>query len=100
MGEINKKDYLDKYIEAVKAITKEQSKIVGESVAFDLARSTQGLHIDTNKNITIKGDPIQILEELVNKYSILFGKISIDVSKDAVDHLRIFEDKELPSNLR
>ena len=90
----------DKYIQAIKAITESQSRIVGESVALELARSTEGLSIDGKDHITIKGDPMVVLKNLVDKYSILFGKISIEVSKEAVDHLHLFEDKDLPANLR
>lgn len=98
--EQTKENNLNKYIEAVKAITKEQSKIVGEVVALELARNTEGLHIDKNENITFTGDPVHILEELVNKYSLLFGNISIEVSKEAVEKLHLFEIKDLPANLR
>lgn len=94
------KTEITKYIEAVKAITKEQSKIVGESVALELAQSTEGLTIDKQFNISIEGDPVKVLSNLVERYSLLFGKISIEVSKDAVDDLKIFTDQELPVNLR
>lgn len=91
---------LDKYIQAVKAITDEQSKIVGVEVAMQLARNVNGLEIDGNQ-ISIAGDPKVVLQNLVNQYSILFGKISIEVSKEAIDHINPhFSQDELPDNLK
>jgi hypothetical protein len=100
MEDKNQGTDLTKYVEAVKAITKEQSKIVGESVAFELAKGIDGLKIDGQSNIEITGNPVEVLKNLVERYSILFGKISIEVSKDAVEHLHLFEAKDLPANLQ
>ena len=91
---------MDKYVQAVKAITEQQSKIVGEVVAFGLAMDVEGLSVEDDQKFSITGDPVEVLKNLVDKYSILFGQISIDVSKDAVDDLHLFKPNELPSNLR
>lgn len=99
MGENSNQD-LTKYVAAVRAITNEQSKIVGESIAFELAKGIDGLSFDGKSNIEITGNPIEVLKNLVERYSILFGNISIEVSKDAVEHLHLFDPKDLPANLR
>lgn len=89
----------DKYVQAIKAITEVQSGIVGDSVAMSLANQVDGLKVD-NSNVQIDGNPVSILDALVQKYSILFGKVSIDVSREAIKKSHInFLESELPEIL-
>lgn len=90
----------DKYIQALKAITEEQSKIVGDEIAMSLAQDVKGLDMN-NGDIKISGDPKSVLEMLVNKYYVLFGDVSISVSKDVVhDVVPELNGADLPANLQ
>lgn len=71
------------YIQIINAITDEQSKIVGRKLAEQMALSVPGILMSPS-GYDYKGDPVHILEELVKKYSVLFGEISVGVSHDAV----------------
>ncbi len=91
---------MEKYIKAIKIITEEQSKVVGKDLAHGLAKGVTGIKIE-REIITITGDPIDILKNLVDRYSLLFGKASIEVAKGALKKLDVkFDERELPSNLK
>lgn len=76
-------------------IIREQELLIGP-LAWDEARKVSGLQIvDQNQGtIKINGDPKQILTNLVNQYSRLFGQASTAVCKQAVQDLIV----ELPKN--
>lgn len=92
-------DNQSKYIQAVKAITQVQSGIVGDNLAMRLANQVDGLKVE-NMDVKISGNPVSVLDALVHKYSILFGQVSIDVSRDAIKRSQLqFADNELPEIL-
>jgi hypothetical protein len=68
-------------------IIKEQESIIGP-VALEQAIKVEGLKIDlaTNK-ITFEGDKKEILERLVKQYELLFGRISVEICKEAVRNI-------------
>jgi hypothetical protein len=97
MAEVNN---TDKYNRALKAITEQQSKIVGEDIAINLASSVKGVGFEDGIPI-ITGESKEVLRLLVEKYSMLFGQVSVQVSKDAVyEAVPDIVKSELPSNLQ
>lgn len=94
-------DYnLDKYLQAVKYIHTEQTKIIGLNIANMLAQNVHGLSLG-NEAPQITGDPKTVLQELVDQYATIFGKASIMVSKEAIKKVNpSFAANELPDNLK
>lgn len=76
-------------------IIKEQELVIGP-VAWEEARKVSGFHIvDQDKGtVTFDGDPKEVLNRLVAQYSRLFGQVSREVCKEAVQDLLA----ELPQN--
>lgn len=76
-------------------IIKEQELIIGP-IAWEEARKVAGFHISEENGITITfdGDPKEVLNRLVAQYSRLFGRVSKEVCRGAVQDLLI----ELPQN--
>ncbi len=90
----------DKYIQAIELIQKEQSKIIGNGISKIILSNVHGLKMDDGSP-EITGDPKEILRELVNQYSTLFGMASIIVSKEAIKKVSpSFSASELPDNLK
>lgn len=86
------------YTKAISYVIDEQGKVIGNDLAHELASSVSGLNLSGGQ-VKVTGDPVKILETLVEKYSVLFGKISVEVSKDAIEHAHI-QDSDLPPSLR
>ena len=82
-------------------IIKEQEIIIGP-MAWEEAKKVPGLVIDASKQqVTFEGDAKEILNNLVTQYARLFGKLSHDVSKDAVqDLLAEIPKEDIPSSLQ
>lgn len=69
-------------------IIKEQELVIGP-VAWEEAKKVSGFHI-TNQDkgeVTFDGDPKEVLNRLVAQYSRLFGQVSKEVCKEAVQDL-------------
>lgn len=69
-------------------IIKEQELVIGP-VAWDEAQKVQGFKVlDQSKDeVAIEGDPAEVLNKLVAQYSRLFGQVSKEVCKQAVQDL-------------
>lgn len=69
-------------------IIKEQELVIGP-VAWEEARKVSGFHIvDQDKGeVSFDGNPQDILNKLVAQYSRLFGQVSREVCKQAVQDL-------------
>ncbi len=90
---------MDKYTQAVIQIIKEQEQVVGP-IAFDLAKSVSAIHLGAQENVSIDGDPKTALENLVLQYQRLFGRASVEVSKEAIKKSNIiFGPVDLPTIL-
>lgn len=74
------------YEKAILTITKEQGKIVGKTLAFQMTSLVHNLNIKNGK-VEITGDPKVVLKDLIDQYANLFGKASIEVSKEAIKKL-------------
>jgi len=73
--------------EIVKAIIKEQSQIIGESLAITVAQSSGVLqtsnHTVDDLEVT-NPDATFVLDSLVNSYERLFGKASVEVCRNVI----------------
>lgn len=91
---------ISSYEKAILTITQEQGKIVGQGLAIQMAELVDDLHIKGNK-VEIIGDPKTVLKDLIDQYASLFGKASIEVSKEALKKLGSeFDDTEISSKLK
>lgn len=73
----------DVYAQIAVKIIAGQEAIIGP-VAIEQAEQVTELKIDWPKHeITITGDKVAAIEELIEKYKELFGQISVEVSKQA-----------------
>lgn len=75
---------MDPYVEAVSRIIKEQQSIIGP-VAIDQANKVTGLSVGAGEDVKITGSKKDVLGNLVDQYSKLFGKASIEVCKEAFE---------------
>ena len=83
-------------------IIKEQELVIGP-VAWSEAKKVAGLHIlDQDKGqVSLDGDPKQVLDRVVAQYSRLFGEVSREVCKEAVqDLLAELPQADIPSSLQ
>ena len=91
---------MDKYSDAILKIVNEQKLIIGP-IAFDLAKRVQGVTVISEKEITIIGDPKSTLESVVVEYEKLFGRSSVEVSKEVIKKGNgVLQPEELPAILR
>lgn len=86
---------MDPVAQAVSSIIKEQQTIIGP-VALDQAKKVAGLQVSGVEDVKITGNKKEVLENLVNQYSKLFGKASVEVCKEAIEP---FRDKILVSDI-
>jgi hypothetical protein len=83
-------------------IIKEQEAIIGP-LAWDEAAKVVGLQIINRKTpeVSVVGDPKEVINSLVARYEQLFGKLSRDISREAVVDLTADIAKEdIPSSLK
>lgn len=73
---------MDPYVQAISRIIKEQQAIIGP-IALDQAKKVSGLEVTGVDDVKIVGNKKEVLGDLVNQYSKLFGKASIEVCKEA-----------------
>jgi len=91
---------MEVYGQIIINIVRRQEAIIGP-VAVEQAEHIPHLKLDwTNKQVEIEGDPIPVIDNLVHAYSRLFGKISVEVSKEAaVSLLHQLHPNRLPHSL-
>jgi len=73
--------------EIVKAIIKEQSQIIGESLAITVAQSSGVLQTSnhTVEDLEVTNpDTTFVLDSLVNSYERLFGKASVEICRNVI----------------
>lgn len=83
---------MDIYTNAVNKIVHKQESIIGP-FALDQARKISGLTVESTGNVSISGDPKQILDNLVHVYSDFFGLASVEVCKEAIREIK----KQIPA---
>ena len=89
------------YEQMVVKIIAVQEAIMGP-LAIDQANEVKDLEVDWDKHsASITGNSVQAVEDLITKYSLLFGRTSVEVSKDAVATLMYdLGPQEIPHSLR
>lgn len=74
---------MDLYAQIAERIIESQEAIIGP-VAIEQAEQVPNLEINRkNRKVTISGDGAQVINALVEKYKVLFGQISVEVSREA-----------------
>jgi hypothetical protein len=78
---------MDVYSEIALKIIDRQRSIIGP-VALEQAMQVSNMAVDLNKHkVAFFGDKAKAIDDLVKKYSDLFGRVSIEVCKDAASQL-------------
>lgn len=81
-------------------IIKEQESIIGP-LAWSEAAKVSGLSIDKSHVLNVTGEPKQTIDALVLRYEQLFGKLSREVSREAVVDLTAdIPAEDVPSSLK
>ena len=92
---------MDVYAQIAAKIIAQQETIIGP-VAIEQAKAVSGLKVDWDKHqVTVTGNEQSVINKLVDKYKELFGKISVEVCKEAASKLisQLPADKQ-PSSLK
>jgi len=92
---------MDVYAQIATKIIAQQETIIGP-VAVEQAKAVSGLKVDWDKHqVTVTGNEQSVINKLVDQYKELFGKISVEVCKDAASKLisQLPADKQ-PSSLK
>ncbi len=72
----------EQYVSIMSEIIAKQAIILGPQIAVLKARNVSGLFVDDSGKVTdVKGDPINILQNLINEYIALSGEIVKNVMK-------------------
>jgi hypothetical protein len=88
----------NRYQKAVYNIINIQKQIIGP-LALDMARRVANISVGKNGEVEILGDPLTVMHQLVKEYEVLFGELSVKVSRDSIKDMK-FEPTELPEILR
>lgn len=74
---------MDIYAQIVERIIKGQESIIGP-IAVEQAEGVANLKLDWAKHeVVISGDANKVVDELVEKYKALFGRVSVEVCREA-----------------
>ena len=80
---------MDIYEQISVKIIQSQEGIIGP-VAVERAKLVEGMVVDWGKHeVSITGDKVKGVEDLIEQYKQLFGEISVQVSKEAVSALML-----------
>lgn len=91
---------MNSYVIIVSKIIENQHTVMGP-LAFDLANKVNGLKVESLDKIVITGNGKDVLKMLVDQYSSLFGRASVEVCRDAVKEIKpAISSEELPVNLK
>lgn len=82
-------------------IIKEQGQIIG-TLSYEQANLVDGLQVDPwTYACVITGEPLVVLEKLVDKYRQFFGNAAVEVCREAALHLKAqLPDEQIPELLR
>ena len=83
-------------------IIQEQEKIIGP-IAVEQAQAVKGLKVDWSESehsVEFGGDTTQVINELISRYSELFGRLSVEVCRSASsDLISQLSDDQIPKIL-
>jgi hypothetical protein len=78
---------MDVYAQMAVKIISQQETIIGP-VAIEQAKAVSGLKVNWDKHeVTVSGNEQAVIDKLVDQYKELFGKISVEVCKEATSKL-------------
>jgi hypothetical protein len=91
---------MDVYSQIVERIIKQQESIIGP-IAIEQAEHVHNLKVDwSKKDVEVTGDGAKVIDDLVDQYKELFGKISVEVCKEAAQPLiKKLPEGKLPKTL-
>lgn len=91
----------DYYSQLAQTIIKRQELLIGP-LAWDQAASVEGLQVQDHVSVAVvSSDPKETINELVERYSAIFGQAAVEVSKEAAAPLTInVLPEQLPSLLQ
>lgn len=72
----------DDYSQLAQAIINRQATLIG-SVAWEQASAVEGLQIQDHAALVVSPDPKEVVDDLVERFSNIFGQAAVEVSKDA-----------------
>lgn len=79
----------DYYSQLAQAIIKRQELLIGP-LAWDQAASVEGLQVQDHVAVTVvSADPRTAINDLVERYSVIFGQAAVEVSKEAARPLMV-----------
>lgn len=90
------------YTEICTQIIKEQSRIIGASLALEQAANVEGLTVDaTTLHCDITGNGSIVINDLIEKYRDFFGHAAVEVCREAAARfLSNLPSEETPSLLK
>jgi len=77
---------MDLYVEIVRKIIEQQEAIIGP-LAVEQAKRVVNLKVDWPKEVKFSGDAPLVIDQLVHQYEHLFGRLSVEVCKNATAQL-------------
>jgi hypothetical protein len=77
---------MDVYAEIVRKIIEQQEAIIGP-LAVEQAKRVKDLRVNWPDEVKVSGDAQSAIDQLVAQYERLFGRLSVEVCKDATAHL-------------
>ena len=77
---------MDIYAQIAHKIIKEQETIIGP-VAIEQAKRVPNITVDWPGTVKVSGNAIVAIDQLVTQYEHLFGRLSVEVCKDATAQL-------------
>lgn len=92
---------MDVFAQIATKIIAQQETIIGP-VAIEQAKAVSGLKVDWDKHeVTVSGNGATVINKLVDQYKELFGKLSVEICKEAASKLisQLPADQQ-PSSLR
>lgn len=91
---------MDVYAQIAKSIIAHQEAIIGP-IAVEQAEHIPHLMVNwQNGLVAIEGDPVVVIDSLVRAYQRLFGKIAVEVSREAAgSFLNQLHTNRLPHSL-
>lgn len=78
---------MDIYSQIIERIIKKQESIIGP-IAIEQAEHIHNLKVNWGKkDIQVSGNGAKVIDDLVDQYKELFGKISVEVCREAAEPL-------------
>lgn len=83
----------DYYSQLAQAITIRQETLIGP-LAWDQAASVNGIQVLDKSASVVSANPRETVDELIGRFSAIFGQAAVEVSKEAVAPLIVNSSPE------